>query len=129
MAKNRIKLLLVLSFLLYGCSPKDSDDSMSTVSVYESKQEIQCDLSSGISIEESIQKLTNIEIDIIDSYCAKITGLENAAVCGAGTNSILVHEIRSSDLTNAEGNGFKNVDSLQNDEVGTGYKISDCSGL
>jgi len=93
--------------------------------VYESRQSVQCG-SRGLTTQQSALKLTHGGIDVVQSACGAMTGVGFPAVCGAGTGEILMHEIRSVSLSDAEQLGFQSVATLQNPALGTDYAWVDC---
>ena len=99
--------------------------SSGDVLVYESRQAIQC-TARGLTTQESAQKLVNGGIDVLESNCGVDTDLVHATLCGLGTNEILIHKIRSSNLADAEQRGFSSVDTLRNPTTGIGYAKVDC---
>lgn len=66
-------------------------------------------------------------IDVLGSTCGYHTGVAYPAVCGAGTNDILVHEIRQVNLPDAEAVGFEALETLVDAAAGTGYELIDCA--
>lgn len=94
--------------------------------VYADREVRQCE-SDGVSLEASAQILINAGIDVIRSSCGIRTGVEYPAVCGGGTVDILVHEIRSVNLSDAEQLGFQEISTLINAAVGTSYELLDCA--
>ena len=93
--------------------------------VYEGRQSLQCG-TRGLTTQESAQKLVNGGIDVVLSNCGVITGVVYAAVCGAGTGEILIHEIRAVNLPDAEKRGFKSVVTLTDPIAGTDWAKVDC---
>jgi hypothetical protein len=93
--------------------------------VYEGRQSLQCG-SRGLTTQQSAQKLINGGIDVVQSACGVMTGVAFPAVCGAGTGEILLHEIRTVNLVDAEQRGFKAAATLQNPARGTDYARVDC---
>ena len=93
--------------------------------VYEGRQSVQCG-SRGLTTQESAQKLINGGIDVVRSACGVMTGVAFPALCGSGTGEILLHEIRSVNLVDAEQRGFKSVATLQIPAQGRDYARVDC---
>jgi hypothetical protein len=93
--------------------------------VYEGRQSVQCG-TRGLTTQQSAQKLIDGGIDVIESNCGVITGVAFAAVCGGGTGEILLHEIRSVNLADAEQRGFKAASTLTDRASGVDYAKVDC---
>ena len=133
MKKITLLLLTAATFATLGaCGGESSEDplrservSTGDVLVYESRQAIQC-TTRGLTTQASAQKLVNGGIDVLESNCGVNTNLVFAAVCGAGTSDILIHKIRSANLTDAEQRGFSSVATLINPTTGIGYAKVDC---
>ena len=120
-----IKCAICAVTLLLAACVEDSvtlDNSL----VYANREVRQCE-SDGVSPEESAQILINAGIDVINSTCGIRTGVEYPAVCGRGTVDILVHEIRSVNLSDAEQLGFQEISTLIDAAVGTSYELVDCA--
>jgi hypothetical protein len=94
--------------------------------VYADREVRQCE-SDGISPEASAQLLIDAGIDVLQSTCGIRTGVEYTAVCGGKTADILVHEIRSVNLPDAEQLGFQEISSLIDAAAGTSYELLDCA--
>lgn len=86
----------------------------------------QCE-SDGISLEASAQILIDAGIDVVNSACGIRTGVAYLTVCGEGTADIVVHEIRTVNLPDAEPLGYLEINTLVNAAVGTGYELVDCA--
>ena len=122
--------ICVVTLLLVACpedsiTPKDAvvpEDSL----VYAGREARQCE-SDGVSPEASAQLLINAGIDVIRSTCGVRTGVEYPTVCGRGTGDILVHEIRSVNLPDAEQLGFQEISTLIDEAAGTSYELFDCA--
>lgn len=108
-----------LAAVLPGCGEEKN------ALVYEGRQAVQCG-SRGLTTAESAQKLIDGGIDVIASNCGIVTGQVYAAVCGAGTGEILIHEIRSENVRDAEQRGFNPVRELQDPVSGTTWEKVDC---
>ena len=76
--------------------------------VYEGRASVQCG-SSGMSPEYSAEKLTNAGVQVVQSACGVITGVSFPAVCGGPDGKILLHQIRRTDLRDAEVLGFNSA--------------------
>ena len=94
--------------------------------MYANREVRQCE-SDGVSPEASAQILINTGIDVLRSTCGIITGVFFPAVCGGGTADILVHEIRSVNLPEAEQLGFREISTLTDAAAGTSYQLLDCA--
>jgi len=122
--------ICVVTLLLVAC-PEDSntpDDSITPVDtlVYVDREVRQCE-SDGVSLESSAQILINAGIDVLQSTCGIRTGVLYPAVCGGATADILVHEIRSVNLPDAEQLGFQEIGTLIDAAAGRGYQLVDCA--
>ncbi len=128
--------ICVAALLLAACpedsvTPQDSvmpQDSVipDDLLVYADREVRQCE-SDGVSSGASAQILINAGIDVLQSTCGIRTGVEYPAVCGGGTADILVHEIRSVNLPDAEQLGFQEISTLIDATAGTGYELLDCA--
>lgn len=94
--------------------------------VYSDREVRQCE-SDGVSLEANAQILINAGIDVIKSTCGIRTGVEYPTVCGGATGDILVHEIRSVNLSDAEQLGFQEMSTLIDAAAGTSYELVDCA--
>jgi hypothetical protein len=94
--------------------------------VYADREVRQCE-SDGVSLEASAQTLINAGIDVLQSTCGFRTGVEFPAVCGGATADIVVHEIRSVNLLDAEQLGFQEISTLIDAAAGTSYQLVDCA--
>lgn len=102
--------------------PVTTDDLL----VYSDREVRQCE-SDGVSLEASAQILIDAGIDVIKSTCGIRTGVEYPAVCGGATGDILVHEIRSVNLSDAEQLDFQEISTLIDAAAGTSYELVDCA--
>lgn len=116
----------VLAALLGACGEENPDAVVpGNVLVFESRQSVQCGTRGNTPLQ-SAQRLTNGGIDVVRSGCGVMTGVAFAAVCGGGTGEILMHEIRRSNLDDADRLGFFPVEELRNSATGRGYEWVDC---
>ena len=116
--------IYVVTLLLVAC-PGDSD-TPGDILVYADREVVQCE-SDGVPLEASAQILINAGIDVLQSSCGIRTGVEYPAVCGGITGDILVHEIRSVNLPDAEQLGFQEIRTLIDAAAGTSYQLVDCA--
>ena len=131
--KITLSLLMAATCATLGaCGGESAEDplrservSSGDVLVYESRQAIQC-TTRGLTTQDSAQKLVNGGIDVLESNCGVDTDLVHATLCGLGTNEILIHKIRSSNLADAEQRGFSSVDTVRNPTTGIGYAKVEC---
>ncbi len=79
-----------------------------------------------MSLESSAQVLTGAGIDVRWSSCGVKSGVVVASVCGAPSLSILIHEIPTGNLQNAERVGFQAISVLVDASAGTDYELTDC---
>jgi hypothetical protein len=98
-----------------------SNDEKETATVFEEKHSILCG-PSGLSIEESAQRLVDTGIDVIQSDCAYNNLITVISLCGTRTSEILVHKIPVQNVADAEGDGFANTNDIDND-----YNVYECS--
>ena len=80
----------------------------------------------AILLESSAQKLIDAGVDVLRSSCGVRTGVSYAAVCGGPSGDILVHEIRSVNIRDANRLGFQEISILVDASAGTGYQLVDC---
>lgn len=113
------------SLLLAACTGDSDISAPGGILVYADREARQCE-SDGVSPEASAQILITAEVEILQSTCGIRTGVAFAAVCGGGTADILVHEIRSVNLPDAEELGFQEISTLINAAADTGYELVDC---
>lgn len=128
--------ICVVALLLVACSedsvaPQNSTEQQNSIGpenslVYADREVRQCE-TDGVSPEASAQILINAGIDVLQSTCGIKTGIEYPAVCGGTTADILVHEIRSVNLPDAEQLGFQEIGTLTNAAAGTSYELLDCA--
>ena len=122
--------ICVVTLLLVACledsnTPDDSITPGDTL-VYVDREVRQCE-SDGVSLESSAQILINAGIDVLQSTCGIRTGVLYPAVCGGATADILVHEIRSVNLPDAEQLGFQEIGTLIDAAAGRSYQLVDCA--
>ncbi len=126
-----VVVLFLVACLDDSVQTKDSNTIQESVTpedtlVYADREVRQCE-SDGMSPEASAQILINAGIDVLQSTCGIRTGVEYPAVCGGGTADILVHEIRSVNLPDAEQLGFQEISTLIDEAVGTSYELLNCA--
>ncbi len=119
------RLLLSAACLLAACSGDSGSGAADGALVYTGTGAAQCE-TGGLSLEQSAQRLIDAGIDVLDSACGAMTGVAFAAVCGAPTGEILVHEIRDVNAPHAREIGYESVETLVDPEQGTGYRLVDC---
>lgn len=76
--------------------------------------------------ESSAQILIDAGIDVLWSSCGTKTGVTVPAVCDSPGLDILVHEIRTVNLQDAERLGFQQASLLVDASAGTGYQLTNC---
>lgn len=126
--KSRWALLaLITGAGLGACGDEQASDDAApgNALVFESRQSVQCG-SRGITAQQSAQRLINGGLDVTRSGCGVMTGVAFAAVCGGGTGEILLHEIRTANVDDADRLGFAPVEELRNPATGQGYSWVDC---
>lgn len=132
--RSGIEIALFVSLAVTGCLDGGNDlgpadefpgpfpgDSL----VFASRQARQCE-SDGISVDASAQILIDAGIDVIQSTCGYRTDLAYIAACGGGTGDILIHEIRTINLADAEALGFQDIAVLVDDAGDPAYSIINC---
>lgn len=102
------------------------DGGVSPTLVFKDRDARQCE-TDGLSPEQTARQLAEAGIDVLDSTCGRRTGVAYTSVCGAGTDDIVVHEIRAANVSHAEELGFARVETLVDAEQGTGYELLDCA--
>lgn len=115
--RNAISLLGALA--LAGCM---SDEPV--VTVYEGGPALQQCSAPVTSLQQSALKLAGVGVAVVTSSCGN-TGLSYAAVCGAPTGQVLLHDIPERDVAKAESAGFARADSMQDDPA-TGWQRMEC---
>lgn len=108
MIKSPHGLILLISVLiLTSCF----HDSTSTIKIFKYDESVQCDLSSGISLDDIAMELINAGVDVI---CAQKShdGLIRVALCGEATGNINVYTIHKENMATAENLGFLSVNTL-----------------
>ncbi len=124
------RAICVVTLLFVAC-PEDSITPDVSITpgdtlVYVDREVRQCE-SDGVSLESSAQILINAGIDVLQSTCGIKTGVQYPAVCGGATADILVHEIRSVNLPDAEQLGFQEIGTLIDAAAGRSYQLVDCA--
>ena len=103
----------------------DKDGTAGDTVVYEGRASVQCG-SSGMSPEQSALKLTSAGVEVVQSACGVITGVSFPAVCGGADGKILLHQIRTTNLRDAEVLGFNSAAALHDPATGRDYERVDC---
>ena len=117
----KIIFVLMLSLLL-SCSNSTEKE---TAQVYIHNGAVQCE-SSGLSKEETAQRLIDNGIDVLKSECGRLTGVAFAAVCGGATGGINLHTIVSQNLLDAQRLGYKSIADLAQDSE-PGFIVTECA--
>jgi len=122
-----MQICLALGAVLSGCGDEKAPGTVHAgdVLVYEGRQAVQCG-SRGLTTGQSAQKLINGGIDVLASNCGVVTGVAYPALCGQPTGEILIHEIRSVNVPDAEQHGFNPVVELQDPAAGVSWEKVDC---
>jgi hypothetical protein len=118
---------VVLAIAMGAAMGKCSDEGKASgdTVVYEGRASVQCG-SSGMSPETSAMKLTNAGIEVVQSACGVITGVSFPAVCGGPDGKILLHQIRTTNLRDAEVLGFSSAALLHDPAKGRDYERVNC---
>jgi hypothetical protein len=124
--KSVIITLLAVSLMSCGSEHDSNELPAENVIVYIHDGSTQCN-DDGITFTDSAKTLTDTGIDVLATFCGSTTGIDIITVCGAQTTSIIAHEIRKVNLTDAKGIGYKDIESLVDAELKLGYEIMDCS--
>jgi hypothetical protein len=124
--KSAIITLLAVS--LIGCGSENDSNELpaENVIVYIHDGSTQCN-DDGIKPTDSAKTLIDTGIDVLSTFCGSTTGLAVITLCGAQTTSIIAHEIRKVNLTDANDVGYKDIESLVDVELQLGYEIMNCS--
>lgn len=123
LAMKRIWLAISMIAVLSSCN-EDGNDSADTV-VFEARGSVQCG-PPGMTPEQSALKLTSAGLEVVRSACGVITGVVHPAVCGGQDGKILLHQIRTLNLKDAEVLGFSSAAKLQDHATGRDYERVDC---
>ncbi|UDL06167.1 hypothetical protein [Marinobacter sp. CA1] len=124
----------LLFLILSGCGgSSDSQNNNELVQgdsyelVYIDDGAVQCE-SDGLPAEDSAQRMINKGIDVIESQCARLTGVMFPSECGGVDGGIHVHTIHSENLPDAQKLGFESVSTLPEHEGDSGYAVVECAG-
>lgn len=107
-----------------GAGDRGADPTITTV--YTNRGAAQCE-HSGLSPQDSATILAAAGIDVLSTSCGFQTGIAFPAVCGAGTPDILIHEIRSVNLPDAEALGYHRIATLSDPDNVSGYQLTECT--
>ena len=113
--------ICVSTLLLVACNAESPEENILVFALGAP----QCE--SAISIESSAQKLVNAGIDVLQSMCGYVTGVLYPAACGLPSGYILIHEIRSVNLPDAEPLGFQAINTIVDAATGVDYRLVDCA--
>ena len=118
-------IILLTSGVLVSCHKNGEEEiTDKRTGIFIESGRIQCELDSGISLQDSINLLENSEIEHYDSGCAyQDFGVPTA--CGYETNQIYIHVIDDNKLSVAQDIGFKPLKYLKK-EYHVGYRIAEC---
>ncbi len=94
--------------------------------VYDTREILQCEDATNISPSQSAKILSDGGIDVIATSCGIKTGMVVIAMCGAPSLSIIVHEIQTENIPDAEMLGFSKMNNLIDSTQGIGYEMSGC---
>jgi hypothetical protein len=110
--------LLSMSTLLTACAgdPAPQPDTAGTAYVFIAKGSIQCE-STGQTRAQSAQPLVDAGIDVVSSRCAYDNSFSTIALCGAGTNEMIIHEIPQASLVDAENLGYASTQTLKGEHT------------
>lgn len=140
-------LTMFFAVSLVACSDSDngmsstvavgSDDPNSGLLVYDTQLLRSCGYEENRTRDESANILIDKGIDVIASYCARLSGVAFQESCFSPTGEIYVHELHEANQADAEALGYAAVKSLSGFETSEGfveqalvtYERSDCSSL
>lgn len=120
---KHLVLVIAMGASLSTCN--DEGGKSGDTVVYEGRASVQCG-SSGMSPEQSAQKLTTAGVEVVQSACGVITGVSFPAVCGGPDGKILLHQIRGTNLRDAEVLGFSSAALLIDPATGRNYERANC---
>ena len=120
---KHVLLAIAISAALSGCN---EDDTNGDTIVFEARGSTQCG-PPGMSTEQSAQKLTSSGVEVVRSACGVITGVSFPAACGGPDGKILLHEIRTLNLKDAEVLGFRSAKLLTDPATGRDFERTDCN--
>ncbi len=103
--------LSVIALLLFACGGDGTENADDRVIVYMDDSAVQCEFD-GFPPQETAQTLIDAGIDVLESSCGYINGVDVPALCGIGDTSINVHTIRQENLSDAQALGYTPVDEL-----------------
>lgn len=113
--------------ILSGCNVNSNDTEAKKdgyEKVYINDGAVQCE-SAGMSVKETAQIMINKGIDVINSECASLSGVDVSTVCGAGDVNINLHTIHAQSLPDAQELGFASVSELRTG-INPGYVVHEC---
>ncbi len=134
------KIFLKFGFilLLSGCN-SDEDVTAGTADtalIFDNRMIVSCNAPTNISLQQSIETLTELGVDVIFSSCARLTNISMTEACFDLTGEFFIHEIRERNLVNLENTNFRSVDNLEDfafpdryiiGEGGVSYSAVSCS--
>lgn len=137
---------LFFAMSLVACSGNDQSVSgMSAVGssgpnagllVYDTQLLRSCGYEENRTRDESSQVLIDAGIDVIGSYCARLTGVAFQESCFSPEGGIYVHELHEANQSDADSLGYATVASLESFTTNEGmvdavvsYELVECSGL
>jgi len=140
-------LTMFFAVSLVACSGSDNGMSGATavgsggpnagLLVYDSQLLRSCGYEENRTRDESAQVLIDTGIDVIASYCARLSGVAFQESCFSPTGEIYVHELHEANQADAEALGYAPVSSLAEFETNEGfvdvapvrYELVECSNL
>ena len=119
-----MKILAILAITLGIAGCNDTQTESDSAWVYINDGAVQCEFN-GLNKTQTAQNLIDYNVEVIESNCGYISGIEVAAQCGLGDSNINLHLINEEQVADAQNIGYELVSTLENDND-VGYEIIDC---
>ena len=119
-----MKILAILAITLGIAGCNDTQTESDSAWVYINDGAVQCEFD-GLNKTQTAQNLIDYNVEVIESNCGYISGIEVAAQCGLGDSNINLHLINEEQVADAQNIGYELVSTLENDND-VGYEIIDC---
>lgn len=113
-------VIFALSVTLSGCNSTVHEN---TSLVYISDGYVQCEQPPA-PLADTAVLLQTANVEVLSSSCGQITDMGVIAMCGAGGTGIHLHQIKSTDLDQANQAGFDSIDKLT--EQGLAFEFIEC---
>lgn len=123
-------MLCVLGLAAAGCMGDGESPPLAPgfdeVVVYEYGPRLQQCGPIAVTRKQSAARLASAGVEVLRTSCGMIEGIFHPTVCGAGTNEILLHDIPTEELADAEAAGFQLADRLKDTGPGVGWRRGSC---